>query len=229
MFIGLGISLALIAEGMMFMYSFQYGGFTGFYREPPIRQFSIGISALPLDDVTEEIDEIDAIVEATIVEQNLKERVDQIDWFLGRGLFLVADSLVEIGNWSIIPNFSVYGVPPDYLSALNSILYNGSMPQKTKEVIVVAPQATIETTNISYLDLVSVYTPVIGLPPPTYEEIIEMGKPDYGTDINVTGVITSEIFTNPPSEVEDRINTLNEYLGDYCILTSYTSFSVITN
>ena len=48
MFFGLGISLALISQSMMFMYSFQYGSFVGFNKSVPPRQFTIALSAFDI-------------------------------------------------------------------------------------------------------------------------------------------------------------------------------------
>ncbi|MCK5158794.1 MAG: hypothetical protein KAR08_06535, partial [Candidatus Heimdallarchaeota archaeon] len=45
MFLGLGISLAMISEGLIFIYSFQYDAFTEFNKQTPTKQFTLTLSS----------------------------------------------------------------------------------------------------------------------------------------------------------------------------------------
>ena len=54
-FIGLGCSLALVSEGLIFTYSFQYGAFTDFTRTPPTKQLTLNLVNFPLNDDPREV------------------------------------------------------------------------------------------------------------------------------------------------------------------------------
>ncbi|MFW9923899.1 MAG: hypothetical protein ACFFDW_11500, partial [Candidatus Thorarchaeota archaeon] len=228
MFIGLGISLALIAESLMFMYSFQYGAFNGFYQETPTKQFTIGLSAYDISEEKEQIvNFLEDLTLESVDEVKLTEKVIKVDWFLGRGLFLAVDNLV--GNVTFVPEFNLYGIPADYLSALQVLLYNGTLPQRTGEVICVADAEIISSTNISLLSSIAVYSQIFAFPPLSFEEVVEIGMPDVGTFVNVSGVIKSVDFKNPQGSFANNIKALVDYLGENVLLTSYTSFYKIVN
>jgi len=228
MFIGLGISLALVAQSLMFMYSFQFGAFTGFYRDVPTRQMTIGIGTTDITESKETIiTNLNTITNDVIEEIDFTDKIDTIDWFIGRGLFLCVNTTTT-NDYTYIANMNLFGIPPDYLSALEDMLYNGSLPKKTGDVIVVAEERVLLGTNISKLGEIPAYNPIFAMPPPTFEEIVF--SPQYGMDngygayMNVTGIITSEVFTNPTGTYAQDVKTLVDYLGEACILTSYTNF-----
>ena len=50
MFFGLGISLALISEGLIFMYSFQYDAFQDFTKQTPTKQYTLSVDSINVVD-----------------------------------------------------------------------------------------------------------------------------------------------------------------------------------
>ncbi|NHJ04788.1 MAG: ABC transporter permease [Candidatus Heimdallarchaeota archaeon] len=228
MFIGLGISLALVAQSLMFMYSFQFGAFTGFYRDVPTRQMTIGIGTTDISETKDTIiKNLNKITNDVIEEIDFTDKIETIDWFIGRGLFLCVNTTTT-NDYTYVANMNLHGIPPDYLSALEDMLYNGSLPKKPGDVIVVAEERVLLGTNLSNLGEIPAYNPVFALPPPTFEEIVfspQYGMANgYGAYMNVTGIISSEVFTNPTGTYAQDIRTLVDYLGEACILTSYTNF-----
>ena len=75
MFLGLGISLALIAESLMFMYSFQFGAFEGFYNGTPAQQFTVSISSFDIrGEIEGSIPRLQEISERAIENAELSDR-----------------------------------------------------------------------------------------------------------------------------------------------------------
>ncbi len=227
MFLGLGISLALIASSLMFMYSYQYGGFTGFYQEVPPKQFTISVSSF---DITNEIGagvpKLIEISDSAIKAVELEERVDRVDWFLSRGLFSVVNFL-DGNDSTYINEFSIYAIPPDYFSTIEEILYNGTIPQQIDDIIVVADTATIENTNISLMDTIPLYTPMFMM---SSEQVIATGMPYGGNYLNISGIISTEAFNSVRGPMADDFAAMAEYFSDQFMITSYTNFAnFVTN
>ncbi len=227
MFLGLGISLALIASSLMFMYSYQYGGFTGFYQEIPPKQFTIAVSSY---DITSEIGagipKLIEISEAAIKTVEIEDRIDRVDWFLSRGLFAVVD-FTDKNDSTYINDFNLYAVPPDYFSALEAILYNGTIPQQIDDVIAVVDSGTIETTNISLMNTIPCYTPMFMM---SSEQVIATGMPYGGAYLNVSGLITTESFNNVRGATAVDFDAMSEYFSEQFMITSYTNFAnFVTN
>ena len=220
MFLGLGISLALIASSMMFMYSFQFGGFTGFYKSIPAKQITISVSAY---DITGEIGagipKLEEISDDAIEAAKIEDRIQRVDWFLSRGLFAAVEN--NDGNESFIYNFNIYAIPPDYFSTLENILYNGTLPQKIDDVIAVANHNTIEQTNISELNTVPFYSPQFMM---TAEQVVATGMPYAGAYLNISGIITTESFQNVRGAMASDFNAMSEYFSEQFLITSYTNF-----
>ena len=139
MFLGLGISLALISESLMFMYSFQYNSFTGFTNGTPSRQFTITMDAYEIPEYEEaSIPLLNAQMELAIENAEISDRIKRYDWFISRGFFLVANT--SAGWNTIIPDFHLIAVPSDYFSIISTILSNGTLPQRIDQGIIVARQ-----------------------------------------------------------------------------------------
>lgn len=227
MLLGLGISLALIASSLMFMYSYQFGGFTGFYQQVPPKQFTIAVSSY---DITSEIGagipKLIEISDTAIETVELENRIDRVDWFLSRGLFTVVD--ISDGNDSTyINDFNLYAVPPDYFSTLEAILYNGTIPQQIDDVIAVVDTATMEKTNISLMDTIPCYTPMFMM---SSEQVIATGMPEGGGYLNISGIITTESFNNVRGPMAVDFTAMSEYFSEQFMITSYTNFAnFVTN
>ncbi len=221
MFLGLGISLALIASSLMFMYSYQFGGFTGFYQQVPPNQFIVDVGAYDLrGEIGVGIPKLLDISEAAIEAVELEQRVKRVDWFLEKGFFAVVD--ISDGNsTNEINDFNLYAIPPDYFSTLESILYNGTIPQKIDDVIAVVDTTTIANTNISLLDTIPCYT---GYFQETNEQVIARGIPQAGAYFNISGVVTTESFNNVRGPMSVDFSAMSEKFSDQFMITSYTNF-----
>ncbi len=223
MFLGLGISLAMISEGLIFIYSFQYDAFVEFNKKTPTKQFTITLSSF---DVTGDEDtilsKINNITQDVIDEVGIGDRILRTDWFSERGTMLYVDSNQPEGEEQLIPEFNMYGIPPDYFSALETILYNGTLPHRKNEVIVVTKLSTIEATNLTNLGQFSLYVPVFDISGDIYLSV-RMGIPAAGEHVNVTGIITSEDFENFKGALSDDFEALDDYFSDQFIITTHTA------
>ncbi|NPE08800.1 MAG: FtsX-like permease family protein [Asgard group archaeon] len=223
MFLGLGISLAMISEGLIFTYSFQYDAFTEFNKQTPTKQFTLSLSSFNVHGEEDTIlSKINNITQGVIDELGIQDRILRTDWFSERGTMLYVDSSDPAGEEQLIPEFNLYGLPADYFSALETILYNGTLPHRKDEVIVVTKRTTIESTNLTNLGRFSLYVPVLDLSGDIYLSV-RMGIPDAGEHVNVTGIITSEDFSNFKGALTDDFEALDDYFSDQFILTTHTA------
>jgi len=159
MFLGLGISLALIAESLMFMYSFQYGAFEGFYNGIPAEQFTISISSFDIrGEVEGSIPRLQEIADRAIENAELSDRILKIDFYLDRGFFLAVNS--SHGTRMILPEIHMYGIPSDYFSALANMTYKGTIPHQVGQVIGVFESSTLAATNLSEMGTFIAWTPI---------------------------------------------------------------------
>ncbi|NHJ84908.1 MAG: ABC transporter permease [Asgard group archaeon] len=227
MFLGLGISLAMISEGLIFMYSFQYNAFVNFNKQTPTKQFTISIGAFEVTDADENIvSKLNNMTQAVIEEMELESRILRTDWISQKGamVFLKPNNpaQAEFDDGYMISDTVFYGLPPDYFSALGEMLYNGTLPHRINEALYVVDRAIIESTNLSQLGMFSVYVPMFSLPPDFYLPV-KMGIPGGGNVLNITGVIAKEDFesyrANTTGLTED-INALEDYFSDSGFLIS---------
>ncbi|MBN1329405.1 MAG: ABC transporter permease [Candidatus Heimdallarchaeota archaeon] len=226
MFLGLGISLAIISESLMFMYSFQYGAFEGFYQGAPPRQFTVSVSSYDIREYPEA--SIPVLFNATtrsIENADMTDRVKRVDWFLTRGFFLVVKNL-NSGMNTILPEFNMYAIPSDYFSALSNLLYNGTLPQSIDDAIIVAKESTLTKTNLSNIGRFPAYTPIFGY---GYEEVVDLGIPLGGRYFNASGSITYETFSSVTGLLKDDFNAMTDYFSEQFIITSYTNFANIVS
>ena len=223
MFLGLGISLAMISEGLIFIYSFQYDAFTEFNKQTPTKQFTLTLSSFNVHGKEDTIlSKINNITQDVIEEVGIQDRILRTDWFSERGTMLYVDSSDPEGEEQLIPEFNLYGLPVDYFSALESILYNGTLPYRKDEVIVVTKRTTIESTNLTNLGTFSLYVPVLDLSGDIYLSV-RMGIPEAGEHVNVTGIIAAEDFSNFKGSLTDDFEALDDYFSDQFILTTHTA------
>jgi len=221
MFLGLGISLALIAESLMFMYSFQFGAFEGFYNGVPAQQFTVSISSYDIrGEIEGSIPKLQEISERAIENAELSDRILKVDFYLDRGFFLTVNSTA--GNRMILPEIHMYGVPSDYFSALSDMLYKGSIPHQVGQVIGVFERSTIEATNLSSMGSFIAWTPIF---PMSYESVIELEVPAGGREFNISGLITKDTFSNAKGLLEDDFDSMTEYFSDEFLVTSYTNIA----
>ncbi|NHJ39098.1 MAG: ABC transporter permease [Asgard group archaeon] len=221
MFLGLGISLALISESLMFMYSFQYDSFTGFTNGVPTRQFTVTLSAFDVTDYEEaSIPILNEQMSIAIENAEISDRVKRFDWFLSRGFVMVALSSSSYNV--IIPDFSLIGIPSDYFSVISSLLSNGTLPQRIDQGIVVARQAVLDNTNLSKLGMFSIYTPIFGL---TFQEVVDLGIPAGGIRFNSSGYMSYEKFSNVIGPSENDFQAMTELFPEQFILTSYNNLA----
>ncbi|MHA1630344.1 MAG: FtsX-like permease family protein [Candidatus Heimdallarchaeota archaeon] len=219
-FLGLGISLALISQGLLFLYSFQYGAFTGFYNGVPRRQMSVSLSAYDIREYPEQ--SVPLLLETTneaMKTSTISTRIKRVDWFLSRGFFTVLQTKSE--TEFILPELNLYAIPTDYFSTLATILYNGTLPQRIDDVLVVAKGTTLLNTNLSDTGRFPLYTPILFQ---SFENVIDMGIPTGGQYINISGVIAKEVFSNVAGAMREDFLAMTDYFSDEFLLTSYTNF-----
>ncbi|MHA1657464.1 MAG: FtsX-like permease family protein, partial [Candidatus Heimdallarchaeota archaeon] len=221
-FLGLGISLAIISEGLIFMYSFQYDAFSNFNKTPPTKQLTVSIDFFDVTDVRETI--IFTIKNATqraIEDAGMVDRVRRVDIITERGGILYLSSNNPAGDDQLISGLSLFGLPVDYYSAFESLLYNGSLPYRTNEALAVVKRSVIENTNLSKLGLFPLYVPVFVKMPPSVWDSVELGIPEAGNYINITGVVASEDFENYLGPLKEDMRALDDYLTDQFLITKY--------
>jgi ABC-type lipoprotein release transport system permease subunit len=221
MFLGLGISLALISESLMFMYSFQYDSFTGFANGTPTRQFIITMSAYDVPEYEEaSIPLLNEQMELAIENTEISDRIKRYDWYISRGFFLVANT--SAGWNTIIPDFNLIAIPSDYFSIILSLLSNGTLPQRIDQGIIVARQSLLDETNLSQIGLFSAFTPIFGR---TYQEVVDLGIPLGGIQFNSSGYMSYEVFSNVANASRDDFLAMADLFPEQFILTSYNNLA----
>ncbi|NHJ31891.1 MAG: FtsX-like permease family protein [Asgard group archaeon] len=229
MFLGLGISLAMISSGLIFVYSFQYDAFLDFSQKVPPQQFTITLSALNVQGEEETIlSKINNITQAVIDETGIDDRILRTDWFTEKGTMLYVDSNETGGVEQLLPEFNMFGLPPDYFSAFESILYNGTLPHRKDECVVVARRNIVESTNLTNLGKFPLYVPVFDLSGDIYTSVA-WGIPAAGGYVNVTGIIIAEDFENFKGTLTDDFEALDEYFTDQFIFTTHTAVFEFAN
>jgi putative ABC transport system permease protein len=221
--LGLGISLAIISEGLIFMYSYQYNAFIEFEKEIPPKQLTINVDAI---DVTNYQDNyfpfFNQVTSEAIENAELNESILRFDWFGLRGAMLYVDSKSNPGQGQLVMDSNVYSLPPDYFSVFEELLYNGTMPIKENDVIAVMSRQLVENSNLSRLGMFPVYVPVFEYNKDIYYAV-ELGIPAAGFYVNVTGVILTEDFENYKGSIETDMSALDDYFSDNFLVTRYTN------
>ncbi|MHA1188021.1 MAG: hypothetical protein ACTSSK_14310, partial [Candidatus Heimdallarchaeota archaeon] len=199
------------------------GSFEGFIQDSPARQITISVDAYDLS--VEPVAGILRLKEntATAIENaEVGDRVQKVDWYLERGLFAVFKDR-NSGRDMIALDHHIYGIPPDYFSALVDVLYNGSMIDGVGEFLVVAKTASLLRTNVSDYGRHAVFTPVFGADP---QDVIDAGIPLGGQYINVTGSIAKEDFVSMNGTLADDFLAMADYFSDeFFLIIFQTNFS----
>ncbi|TFF84589.1 ABC transporter permease, partial [Candidatus Heimdallarchaeota archaeon] len=225
MFIGLGISLGLIGESLTFLYSFQYDAFEDFNRQTPTRQMTITIDSFDVSDVKNSIvSDLNSLINNIITSEGMEDEILRTDLIAERGGILCVEPRESNSSddFYLIQEYSICAIPNDYFSALESILFNGTIPSKGNQALVVAPRTTIQTSNLSRLGMFPVYVPMLVLPPDPYASV-EAGIPAAGNYLNVTGIAATEDYTNYHGTLEQDIKALMEIIGERVIFTRYST------
>jgi len=229
MFLGLGISLALIAEGLIFMYSFQYDAFQEFNKETPTRQFTIIADNYDYSDVFDTVvSDLNNRTKRAIENTGMTDRILRTDWIAEKGAIMYLESLDEEENDLLLYDWNIFGVPADYFSAFESILYNGTMPHRINEFLAVSSRKTIETTNLSKMGTFPMYVPVFSWPPDQYRPV-EIGIPGAGSYVNVSGLVTTEDFNSYKGTLTEDMLALGDYFTDNFLLTTYENVMNFAN
>ncbi|NHJ49778.1 MAG: FtsX-like permease family protein [Asgard group archaeon] len=217
--LGLGISLAIISEGLIFMYSFQYNAFIEFNREIPTIQLTVTTSGT---DVRENQDEFfplfEELIDRAITNVDINTSILRTDWIGEKNSMLYIDSKNNPGNGQLIIYSNFYSIPDDYFGAFEEILYNGTMPHRIDETVVVAPRKVVESSNLTKLGIFPLYVPVWE----TEEDIYyaaRLGIPLAGAYVNVTGVILSEDFENYNGKLKFDMACLDEHFTESFLIT----------
>ncbi|MHA1441877.1 MAG: FtsX-like permease family protein, partial [Candidatus Heimdallarchaeota archaeon] len=231
MFLGLGISRALIAEVLIFIYSFQYDAFSDFNKEIPTRQFTIIADNYDYSDVNDVIiEELSNRTERALENVGMDDRILRTDWIAEKGAIMYLDSYIDGADDLVLYDWNIFGIPADYFSAFESILYNGTMPHNKNEFIAVSARKTIETTNLSKMGTFPMYVPMLSWPPNPMLPI-ETGIPNAGKYVNVSGLVTSEDFRSYKGNgtlTQDML-ALDEYFTENFLLTTYENVMSFAN
>ncbi|NHJ49777.1 MAG: hypothetical protein FK733_18440, partial [Asgard group archaeon] len=222
MFLGLGISLAMISEGLIFIYSFQYGAFVEFNKEIPPEQFTVKISGVDVS-VNKEMffPFYNRLIDNAIKKTNLNTSILRSEWVGRRDTMLYVDSKNNPGNGILITDCSMFSLPADYFSAFEEILYNGSLPYRSDEFLVVTSRNMVESSNLTNLGVFPVFVPLLFAESP-YDSV-EVGIPNAGAYVNITGVVLSEDFLSYNGQLRNEMKSLKEYFGTYNFLITRQS------
>lgn len=215
-FIGLGFSLALISEGLIFAYSFQYGAFEEYAGEPPTKQLTVSLSGFFLEDDPKDVkDFFYNITNGVSDSLDVSHRIRKFDWFFEKGRILGVQVPATNGSLQIIKDFNIYGVSYDYFSAFQTLLFNGSLPSGSEDVLVVAKKNVIEHSNLSNTGIFPLYVPVFG------------GGAQYVGPINVSGIISKEDFGSYNGSFRDDFRAMLAYFTEQFILINIDNFPPI--
>jgi len=214
-FLGLGFSLALLSEGLIFAYSFQYGAFAEYVGEPPTKQLTASISGFFIEDDPKDVKDF-FYNKANEVSDSLgiTARIRKFDWFFEKGRLLGVQAPVINGSLQVIRDFNIYGVSYDYFSAFQTLLYNGSLPSGSDDVLVVAKRNLLEQSNLSNFGLFPQYAPVLG-------GFIYVGP------VNVSGLIAKEQFDSYNGSFRDDFQAMLAYFTEQFMLINIDNFHPI--
>jgi ABC-type antimicrobial peptide transport system permease subunit len=222
-FLGLGISLAIISEGLIFMYSFQYDAFIEFNKEIPTEQVSVGIEGVFIVGQEDTLfSQFNNITNRVIEDVGINQSLLRSDWFGNKGTMLYIASKDNPEEGQLIPESNMYSIPPDFFSGFEEILYNGTLPYKENEVLVVTSRNIVETSNLTTLGVFPVYVPVLSITEDIYIAV-DTGIPDAGNYVNVTGIVLAEDFENYKGTLRDEFRGLDSYFTDSFLITRYTN------
>ncbi|NHJ31798.1 MAG: hypothetical protein FK732_02940, partial [Asgard group archaeon] len=212
-FLGLGFSLALISEGLIFAFSFQYKAFSEYMGTPPTEQLTANLISFELEDALEKYQELQDIATTATETADIVEKIKRMDWFFSKG-FAIETWLKSNGMFSLLPNVNLYGVPVDYFSTIYSLIYNGTEPQGSNQAIIVARNSIFQNYDLDRLGIRDLHGPV-------------WGGFMYWGQLNITATIIKEDFLSVTGPVEFDFLSMAEYFSDDFMIMSIDNFPTI--
>jgi len=217
-FIGLGCSLALVSEGLIFTYSFQYGAFTDFTRTSTTKQLTLNLINFELpDDPRTVYDGFHNITDKVSKNLGIDDKIRRIDWYFEKN-YLLEVELESTGDMIVIPeDIHLYGISFDYFSILQTLLFNGTLPEESNnptvqgDALVVAKNSTFQKTNLNELGRFSLYERVFG-------------GYSYAGKINLTGCIAREDFASYDGPNAFDLQAMLDYFTEEFMLICVDNF-----
>ncbi|MHA1125940.1 MAG: FtsX-like permease family protein [Candidatus Heimdallarchaeota archaeon] len=212
-FLGLGLSLILISEGLIFTYSFQYGAFEEYTNGAPPKQVSALTDMLDIPELpSDTISDLHNISHQAIKAQKINSRIKKIDWHFEKGQAIGAMS--NNGQYQFIKDVNRYGLSFDYFSALETLLYNGTLPTSSSDIIIVARSSTISNTNFSNTGQFPHYIPIFG-------------GWIYAGPITVSGIIPRETLEAYNGSFRDDFQSMLGYFTDEFMIMNNDNFPTV--
>ena len=209
-FLGLGLSLILIAQGLIFTYSFQYGAFEEYTGETPTRQVSIITSILEFsEEQSDIIDNLHNVSQQSIESLKLNSRIRKVDWHFEKAHAIGVKA--NNGKFQLIREFNLFGMSFDYFSTLQKLLFNGTLPASSSEVIVVTKSSTISNSNLGNTGEFPLYVPT-------------WGGYIYEKPINVSGIIEREDLDAYEGSFRDDFQSMLDYFTDEFMIINNVNF-----
>ncbi|MGC9778548.1 MAG: FtsX-like permease family protein [Candidatus Heimdallarchaeota archaeon] len=230
-FIGLGISLALVAESLIFLYSFQYDAFNTYIRENPEEQITITptnmINTYNREDTI--VPELETIVDKALVSSGLEGTTAFRYWINRRAVVLPYTDYLNYNNTELVA-VNYVGVPSFFFDILSPYIQNdGTLPLNSSEVLLLLRPDMLRNTNLSkgLNNVFTIYNPL------NLAAGVEQGIPAAGATLNITGVIDvyelQESLNNSYEEKAFLTNLFSILAEDQLILSSYKSLMDFTH
>ncbi|MBD3192907.1 MAG: FtsX-like permease family protein [Candidatus Heimdallarchaeota archaeon] len=186
-FIGLGISLSLIAENLIFLYSFQYSAFNKYVTENPNEHVTISpgnmIDTYGIEEAI--VPDLNSIIDEGLMAANFEDRISQKNWFIHRGGFIVYEDRSDENKSKYLPQ-TLAGIPTNMIDILEPFLLpGGRMPSNPREMVALVRPNRLTGTNISRgsCNLFIIVNPF------NLAQSVIYGVPDAGARMNITGLI----------------------------------------
>ncbi|TFF84167.1 ABC transporter permease, partial [Candidatus Heimdallarchaeota archaeon] len=223
-FLGLGISLALVAQNLIFLYSFQFNAFNTYVTENPIEQLSIYpnnmVDTFGIEETV--IPDLQSIMDNSLAETNLGEITTSRTWINRRAVIMPFFDYQQ--NKSELLSQGLIGVSTTILEYFEPyLLKGGQLPTKTNEMIALVNPTKLTSTNISKgtTDLYVIVNPF------NLYRSVQYGIPDAGAKMNITGFVDiyalQEAFNETSAEKEILRNIISINENDEMFITSRTN------
>jgi hypothetical protein len=177
-FIGLSISLSLVAENLIFLYSYQFDAFNKYVRENPEEQITITPSNMLNSFGKEEviIPELNGIIDQSLIFANIKDRVISRQWINRRAVLLPFE--IQATSAETLFSTTIVGVPNYYFQILQDyLLPGGSMPSATNDMIAIARPARFTEVNLT----TGLFNTYVIVNPFNLEQSLWLGIPRFHT------------------------------------------------
>ncbi|MHA1737248.1 MAG: FtsX-like permease family protein [Candidatus Heimdallarchaeota archaeon] len=209
-FLGLGLSLILISEGLIFTYSFQYGAFEEYTSVAPPKQVSALTDMLNFPELPSDmINTLQNISQQAIDEQKINSRIKKVDWHFEKGQAIGA--MGNNGIYQFIKDVNRYGVSFDYFSTLEKLLFNGTLPSNSTDIMIVVSSNTISNMNLSNTGDFPLYRPIFG-------------GWVYEGPVTVSGIIARETLEDHNGSFRDDFQSMLGYFTENFMLMNNDNF-----